>query len=338
MKKIFFILSLVYLTSCTKSESTKPSPEEVVPEQVIEISNLINLSSGDLTLDEGNPLFVSSIDLSYTETVNALTKVIKLINNTASVKSLDIKVLNNPQMAVIINSCGTSLAANGACIFRVKHTLNNQVRNGIHNGLLNITQDQSAQAPIVSTINHPDRSPITTGTAADISYTFLNDRDFNDFTVGTLGHRMIKVTNNSLLNTVENIVLSFSNSKFSVLYSTCPAILNPKASCYIRVLYKEKNLTTPPAESELVLSAGSQSTSIRLVPQPIVSTFNLSGDKKVFTLTGSHFKFVKTVKILQGMTELENLVIDTQTDAQLTLKMSQNLNLQSHTEYTFRME
>lgn len=338
MKKIFLIISLMYLAACTKSESPKSSPEEIVPEQVIEISNLINLSSGDLTLDERNPLVVVSIDLSYSDTINSLSKVIKLINNTSTIKSLDIKILNNPQMAVVINSCGASLAANSSCSFRVKHTLNNQVRNGIHNGLLNVTLDQLAQAPVVSTINHPDRSPIMTGSATDISYTFLNNRDFNDFTLGESGHRMIKITNNSNDKTIENIVLSFSNSKFSVLYSTCPAILNPKAVCYIRVLYKEKSLTSPPAESEMTISSGSQSTSVRLLPEPMVSSLNISGDKKVFTLNGLNLKFVKTVKILQGSTEIENLVINSQTDAQITLKMSQNLNLQSNTEYIFRLE
>lgn len=337
IKKLIPLL-LLALTSCTPSGSdfVEPKDADQIPEQVIRFDKLINLSNG-LVASDGQEDVVTQLDLSYTDSEFNLVKRIVLFNPTEEDKALDIKFLDNERMGLGASTCKSVLKPQEKCLFYLKH-YSSTLYNGVYTGLLNIAQDQSAQITVVSTLNRPSLAAPVAQNLEDLLVDMLTD-DFYSFETTGEKSKVIKISNNDKKNYANPISFNISeNENFYIIYNSCALGLGAKQSCYVRIKFKGSESEQIPAELSLSLTSGEQQLPVNLITPPEVTSFALSLDKKSLTISGMNLKYVKTVKLLQGTTELENFVLVHKDDGVISLNFSKNFTLTSNTPYTIRLE
>lgn len=340
MKKSFklsliSLLALNIMVGCTGSDNSSSgggSPvvsEPTVPEVEIGIDKLVTLSTG-VTVDGS---FADPIELQYSPSTTELEKQVVIRNPTATAKTLSLQVLNNSKMIISINRCPSSLAPNERCIIKLVHRVR-QVPNGIYTGFLQIMAG-AVGVGINSTISNSSYIAPSSDGSVTSDLSVLENR-FDDYVVGQLRTKIVKLTNNSESKNITGLSYSLA-SGFKILLNRCGDSLAAKESCEITLYYGSQS-SPPRVDDSLLILGSSLVKEVILVTRPIVSGLTLSPDRKLFTINGSNFSFVQSVKLVDGASVLDTLIIDSKTGSQIQAKPSQTLSVLGNHQYTLRLE
>lgn len=267
---------------------------------------------------------------------NSSGSFIYFSNTGSSNENLLLQVDTNSQgIGISVNRCPAVLKPNKSCYIFVSYPNYNR------------------QAPMVS-LNLKNNgsnllllkfSPLITAIVESISVS-PSSIDFGSFSKLTSSSiRNVVITNNG--NSIINPVLT-TPSSVDIVLNRC-SNLKPNASCTVSLKFNPNSSMSNGQQSGLLFNAkpsvsSSSVSSVNLLANlnlpvltPQMSGISFSGDKKTVTISGNNLQNVNSVKILNGATEIDNLIIESKTVNQLVLKFSKDITLLSNIDYIFRL-